>query len=143
MIEVSRSTGVGVPPTKVWDVLGDFGSVSRWASNVDRSCLLTEQSEGEGIVRRIQTGPATVLERVVVWNPPGELAYEIEGLPSVVKSVTNTWRVQAQGDGSSVTLTSRIDAGPRPPQQAIARLVGRKMAQASERLLEGLAAQCG
>ena len=132
-----------MPPTKVWDVLGDFASVSGWASDVDHSCLLTRQCEGEGIVRRIQTGRATLLERVVVWNPPGELAYEIEGLPSVLKSVTNTWRVRERGEGSNVTLTSRIDAGPRPPQQAIARLVGRKMAQASERLLEGLAERCG
>jgi len=39
-----------------------------------------------------------------------------------------------------VTLATRIDAGPRPPQKVIAKAVGRKMAKAAEQMLSGLAA---
>ena len=126
------------PPDEVWAVLADFGGISRWAPNVDHSCLTTERDEGEGTVRRIQVGRNAFLERVVAWEPGTRLAYRIEGLPQVVKSVTNTWELVGAGTTTTVTLTSRIDTGPRPPQQLIARVLGRVLAKTSRQMLAGL-----
>jgi hypothetical protein len=138
MIEIVRTADLAAPPRAVWAVLSDFGAISGWGANVDHSCLMSEQAEGVGTARRIQTGRTTVVERVVVWEPPSTLSYEIGGLPSVVQSVTNTWHVYGTETGSRVSLTSRVDVGPRPPQQVIARAVGRKLAQASDVMLDGL-----
>ncbi|MDG2112018.1 MAG: SRPBCC family protein, partial [Actinomycetota bacterium] len=102
-------------------------------------CLLSNQHEGVGASRRIQTGTTTLVERVVVWESPTTLSYDIEGLPPVVRSATNTWSVAASDGGTRVELTSSVDAGPRPPQKAIAKLVARKMGQASDLMLAGLA----
>lgn len=126
------------PPEAVWAALADFGGISRWAPNVDHSSLTTTQCEGVGAVRRVQVGRNALLERVVEWEPGSRLSYSIEGLPPVLRSVTNTWTIEGAGDATDVTLTSRIDAGPRPPQQLVARLIGRALAKASRQMLAGL-----
>lgn len=136
---VQRSVDVEAPPDRVWALLSDFAGISGWASNVDHSSLLTEQVSGVGTVRRIQTGGAVVLETIESWEPGVELSYRITGLPPVIKELTNTWQLEAASSGTRVTLTTHIDAGPRPPQQLVAKAVGRKLAQASDQMLEGLA----
>jgi hypothetical protein len=141
VIEVVRTADVPAAPADVWAVLSDFGAISAWAANVDHSCLMSDQTEGVGTARRIQTGRTTLVERVLAWQPPSTLSYAFEGLPPVVSSATNTWHVYAIEDGSRVSLTTRVDAGPRPPQKLIAKAVGRKMAQASDEMLAGLAAR--
>ncbi len=138
MIELSRSVEIASPPAEVWAVLSDFGAISQWAANVDHSWLMSEQTEGPGAVRRIQTGRNTIIETVEEWEPGSTLSYCIEGLPPVVKSVVNTWTITPTPTGSTVTLTSRVDAGPRPPQKLIARAIGHKLAEASEQMLTGL-----
>ena len=144
MISVERTGFVSVRPGDVWRALADFALISTWAPNVDHSCLLTEQDAGVGTARRIQTGRMTLVETVTTWTPPtdttrGVLAYAIAGLPPVVRSVTNSWGLTARTGGTAITLTSTVDAGPRPPHQLIARVVGRKLAAASEEMIDGLA----
>ncbi len=139
MTTVERTTSVPARPADVWAVLADFGSISAWAPNVDHSCLLSEQDSGVGTRRRIQTGRMTVVETVSTWEPAVVLSYSLTGLPRVIRSVTNTWRLEAAAGGTQVTLTSEIDAGPRPPQQLVAKAVGRKLGDASDQMLAGIA----
>ena len=138
MAEIVEELTVERPVSVVWLVLADFGAISRWAPNVDHSCLTTQATAGVGVVRRIQTGRNTVLETVTEWEPEHRLAYKITGLPSVIRSVTNTWRLDDLVTTTAVTLTSTIDAGPRPPQQVVARVAGRALAKASREMLTGL-----
>jgi hypothetical protein len=122
-------------------VLADFASISSWADNVDHSCLLAAGQPGPGMARRIQAGRTTVVERVVTWQPAASLAYDIEGLPAVVRSAGNRWDLAPEGGSTRVTLTSTVDAGPRPPQQLVARIVCRVLARQSDVMLAGLAAR--
>ncbi len=138
MATVERSGLVAAPSDAVWEALADFGAISSWAPNVDHSCLMTEQTEGVGTVRRIQTGRTTIVETVERWEPGVGMSYRITGLPPVIKSVTNTWRLGASGDSTMVQLTTDIDTGPRPPQHVIAKAVGRRLAAASEQMIAGL-----
>ena len=140
MAEVVEESSVGCRSEDVWAALADFGGISRWAPNVDHSCLATEQREGVGMVRRVQVGRNALLERVIEWDSGERLTYAIEGLPPVVRSVTNTWTFAGNGDSTTVTLTTRVDTGPRPPQQVVARVIGRAMAKASREMLAGLKA---
>lgn len=143
MATVERSITIDASCDDVWCVLADFAAISGWAPNVDHSCLLSEQSEGVGMVRRIQTAGTTVVETVETWSVCETLGYRITGLPSVITSVTNTWRLRPSSDATSVVLTTEVDAGQRPPQQVIAKVVSRKMASASDEMLAGLAARLG
>lgn len=145
MTSVSRTGAIAAPPHVVWNVLADFGAIVTWAPNVDHSCLLTEQPGGVGSARRIQAGRTTLVETVTEWSPPaagepGVLAYRLDGLPKVVRSVTNRWELTPSGTGTSIALTSTVDAGPRPPQRLVARLVGRRLGAASDEMIAGLAA---
>lgn len=137
---LARSRTVHASPEAVWNVLADFGAISRWAANVDHSCLLTEHDVGVGAARRVQAARTTLIERIVTWQPPARLAYELEGLPPAVRSACNRWDLTADGAGTRVTLTTTVDAGPRPPQQLVARLVCRLIGRQSDVMLAGLTA---
>jgi uncharacterized protein YndB with AHSA1/START domain len=138
MAEIAERTIIARSPAAVWAVLDDYGDISRWAPNVDHSCLTTEQADGVGAVRRVQVGRNAFLERVVEWEPGERLSYSVEGLPSVVRSVTNTWSLEGTGGSTTVTLASHVDTGLRPPQRVIARVVGRVLGKASREMLAGL-----
>lgn len=145
MATVKRSITIDASVPAIWAVLADFPAIAGWASNVDHSCLLSDQTDGVGMARRIQTGRTTVVETVEDWDPGVSLRYAITGLPAVIRSVTNTWTL-APADGAAafprttIRLTTEIDAGTRPPQRGIAKVVGRKLGQASDVMLAGLAA---
>ncbi len=138
MAEIVETTNIKGSPDQVWAVLGDFGGISRWAPNVDHSSLTTEQPTGVGCVRRVQAGRNALLERVVDWQEPQRVSYTIEGLPPVVRSAINTWALEAHGDSTTVTLTTQLDTGPRPPQRLVARALGKVLAKASREMLAGL-----
>lgn len=140
MIEVERSGQTSVPADQVWAALSDFADISRWAPNVDHSCLMTEQSAGVGTIRRIQSGRLVLIESVTRWEPDTRLAYSIEGLPPVVQSLTNTWQLRPEGDHTHIALISTLDTGARPPQQLVGRGLGRRLASTNEQMLDGLIA---
>ena len=60
-------------------------------------------------------------------------------MPARIGTVTNEWRLEPSGGGTTVTVTSTVDAVGRAPQQLIARLVARKVADESDTMLDGLA----
>ena len=108
MADVSDEITINSPPDVVWAALADFGAISTWAPNVDHSCLTTEQDQGVGSVRRVQVGRNALLERVVEWDEGQTLAYEIEGLPPVVRSVTNRWHLTPVDGGTHVESCGRL-----------------------------------
>ncbi len=136
--DTTATLRVPAPAAEVWAVLADFGENVRWAPIVDHSCLLSAQREGVGMVRRIQSGRRTVVERVVEWVDGERLSYVVEGLPSAIRSLRNTWQLD-DGDGSTqITLTSSVDVGPRPPQQLAAKVLSRQLSKVSNQMLHGL-----
>lgn len=75
------------PVERVWELLADARSWSSW-SRLTASGL-AEDAPGPdpnavGALRRFSVGPGASLERVVVYDPPCHLAYElVSGLPIV------------------------------------------------------------
>ena len=138
MAGITETVAIARPPAQVWAVLADFGTISRWAPRVDHSCLTTHRAEGVGTERRVQVGRNAFLEQVVGWEPDRLVAYRIRGLPPLVRSVTNTWRLERSGEVTTVSLTTHVDAGPRPPQQLAARAVSRMLGRTSREMLAGL-----
>ena len=108
MVEVVEESIIARSPEVVWAALADFGSISRWAPNVDHSCLTTEQRDGVGAGRRVQVGRQAVLEHIVDWEPARRLAYAIDGLPPVVRSVTNTWTLEGTGTSTTGNRSSLV-----------------------------------
>lgn len=151
MIEIVRERRIAAPRSEIWAELAEFDTISRWAPDVDHSCLLAERPDDVdgtdamvGIARRVQAGRFVLVERITAWEPQTRLAYEITGLPPVLRHVVNEWRLTAPATPNStyVALVTRVDCGPRPPQQLIARLAGRSLAKTSDKMLAGLADWC-
>jgi len=144
MSSTARNRTIRAHLTEVWDLLADFDHLAAWADNADHTCWLDEpRPDGDmvGRARRVQAKRVVLVETIIVWEPPARLAYELGGLPPVVKSAVNEWGLAvdvADPDSTIVTLTTHVDCGPRPPQQLIARLVGNRLAGASDVMLEGL-----
>ena len=92
-------------------------------------CLLSEQSEGLGTCRRIQTGNSSVTEHVTRWEHARFLAYEIRGLPPIFKHVLNTWSLEPSETGVQLSLTIDIlpSSQPATPIAGLACLIFRRI----------------
>jgi uncharacterized protein YndB with AHSA1/START domain len=146
MITVERTRTMAAHQARVWEVLADFDRLAVWADNADHTCWLDDaDADGEmvGRARRVQAGRVVLVETITVWEPPSRLAYDLGGLPSVVRAAINEWRLEVcptDADSTVVTLATHVDCGPRPPQRLVARIVARRLAGASDVMLDGLAA---
>lgn len=143
MASISRTRTVPAPIETVWDVLADFGAISRWAPNVDHSCLLEHGAHANavGTTRRVQVGRNTVVERITHSAAPTQLGYDIEGLPRRMGRVSNHWSLVPRSRATTVTLISTVEIGANPVARVAERAVCRFMAGQSDDMLCGLAAR--
>jgi hypothetical protein len=140
--DIQRTRTIAARAQEIWDVFADFGSLSSWADNADHSCILFSGPDGRpvGTARRVQIKRDALVERITEFDPAHALAYDIEGLPSWVRKVTNRWTLAAgAGDSTAVTLTSTVEIGPHPPQKLAERVLCRFLARQSDSMLAGLA----
>ena len=114
MPSISKKIDIASSVAEAWEVLASFESISDWADNVSHSCLLSNQLEGVGTCRRIQTGNSSVTEHVTRWEDLRYLSYEIRGLPPVFKQVLNTWSLKPSEIGVQLSLTIEIIPIRRP-----------------------------
>jgi carbon monoxide dehydrogenase subunit G len=140
--DIHRSRSIAARPQQIWEVLADFGAIGSWAANVDHSCILFSGPDGAavGTARRVQVKRDALVERITEFDPPHALAYDIEGLPSRLRMVTNRWTLAPARSGSTVvTLTSMLEIGTGPAQKLAERVLCRFLAQQSDVMLAGLA----
>ena len=141
MARIDRTRTIAAAPQEVWNVLADFGALSTWVDRVDHSSILVHGPDGGpvGTERRVQMGRNTLVERIVEFDPPHALAYDIGGLPKVLHWVNNRWTLRPSGESTVVTLTSTVEIGSGRIRQLAERVVCRVMTRESDGLLGGLA----
>lgn len=141
MAHIARTRTIAAAPLRVWDVLADFGAISTWVDRVDHSSILVHGTDGNpiGTTRRVQMGRNTLVERIVEFDPPHALAYDIEGLPKRLRRVTNRWTLRPEGESTAVTLTSTVEIGSGRIQQLAERVLCHLITRESDGLLAGLA----
>jgi len=137
-VECTRSTTLRGTPAQVWALLAALDRIDAWADGVDHSCYTTRTIEGVGAARRVQVGRMALLETVTVWEPEAALAYTIDGLPPLVRSVTNHWHLEPAAAGTRVSLTTTIDPGPTLRGRIGARVLRLPLGRASAKMLHGL-----
>ena len=142
MAEIQRTRSIAASAQKIWAVLADFGALSSWADNADHSCILFRGADGGhiGTARRVQIKREALVEQIIEFDPPRALSYDIEGLPTALRRVTNRWTVTpTDGESSVVTLTSTVEIGPHSPQRLAEHVFCRFLARESGSMLAGLA----
>lgn len=142
-MEFSKSVVIPATADVIWATLADFNAISRWAPNVDHSSAASEQTGGIGAVRRVQAGRITLLERVVEWLPPVELAYQLIGLPPQAGAVVTRWTLADKDGATQTTVTTSIAPLPGPPGRIVSQVLRRQLSSAAEAMLAGLTAHAG
>jgi len=99
MTEVKVSETIAAPASKVWELLGDFGGVTKWGGAMLQSCSV--EGVGVGAVRRIGLpGGAEIAERCEAYDAIGRsLTYSIVGKsPIPIKNYESTCSVVETGE---------------------------------------------
>lgn len=106
MPKLVRQVIINASKERVWEVLADFGGVSNWAPTILESHSTTEANGGVGAERTCRHEKmGNIEERVVAWEDGGSLSYDVtKGLPFPMKSLNNTWSVNAAGDSATVSV---------------------------------------
>lgn len=142
-VEFSKSLTIPATAEVIWATLADFDSISRWASNVDHSTAASGERTGVGAVRRVQAGRIALLERVIEWLPPVELAYQLIGLPPQAGTVVTRWSLADKDGATATTVTTTIAPLPGPPGRIVSQVLRRQLSAAADAMLTGLAAAVG
>ena len=100
-----KKINISCSPTEAWEVLSAFGEISSWASNVSHSCLLSNQQEGVGTFRRIQTGNSSVTEHVTRWDVQN-FGVRNTRITSGIQKITNTWTLEPSEIGVQTIANS-------------------------------------
>ncbi len=126
---LTRRVRIDASVEKAWEVLADFGGVSKWAPTITESRSLTEANGGVGARRTCTHVKMGQLEEVIVeWEEGRRYSYDVtRGLPMPMKSLNNDWSVESDGDGAVVTLHQNFETKFGPLGWLIESLVLRRM----------------
>lgn len=104
MSHVSASQVLSLPSATLWNVLQDFGGISRWNTGLKSSELMHGSApQGVGACRRcvMMDGKNFVHERVTAWDARGSYAVEIYEGSMPLKTAVATLAVETLGSAES------------------------------------------
>ena len=140
MAESERTRVIAAAPADVWAVLADFGAVSSWIESADHSCILVQQAQPVDTSRRVQMGRNTLVETITEFDPPRHIAYDVTGLPALVRRMNTAWTLRGLNDGRThVTLVATIEIGSDPVRRLAERVMCRGVARQYAAILDDLA----
>ncbi len=109
------------PAKAVWDLLGDFGNVQKWAGPMVKRCDASGEGPGAERVLELEGTPGALTERLVAWDPEvRSLSYSIIGdSPLPLENYVATLRVHERGDKAcEVDWYGTFDAAGVPEAEA-------------------------
>lgn len=140
-MEVIRQLKVNAPAEKLWQILAeDYDRVGEWTSEIAQSSPNPDLPTGEGRVCATP-GFGDVKETITAFNESERqfsYAAEISTFPFFVKSVGNTWRVEADGPNRTV-VHMHLQARLLPVfAQLMGPVMKRQMGKSADTILEEL-----
>jgi uncharacterized protein YndB with AHSA1/START domain len=129
--EIDVKARSSAPPERVWALLADARSWSRWAPFDEAS---VEEGEGLGELRRFRTGRRTTRERVTGFDQPQRFEYElVSGIP--IRDYRAEVTLTPDSGGTAIRWHSRF----RPKIPGTGGLARRQLERFIERTAQGLA----
>jgi len=106
MATFTREITINAPVVRVWEALGDIGSISRWNPGVVRSYVTTDKTRGMGAGRYCNLGGKNYLdEKVVEWEPGEALTMRVIGTNLPFRTADIRFRLQPEHDATVVTVS--------------------------------------
>jgi uncharacterized protein YndB with AHSA1/START domain len=133
MQEIDVRARSEAPPERVWALLADARTWSRWAPFDD-----AEVADGEGLgeLRRFRTGRRTTVERVTGFEPPRRLEYElVSGIP--IRDYRAEVTLATEDGGTAIRWHSRFRAKIPGTGGFIRRRLERFIEESAEGLARG------
>jgi carbon monoxide dehydrogenase subunit G len=116
MASVKVSERIEASADRVWELLRDFGAVSRYAPGID-SCEV--EGEGVGAVRTLTMGAMSLKERLEACDDAGRrLQYAIVAGPLPFENYLATIEVREDGGACTVDWSSTFDPQGVSEEQA-------------------------
>ena len=139
MNKVHAEIVIDAPVQKVWEVLADFGGVSRWSPSVTNSYSTSKDNSGPQASRHCDiVGFGAIEEHITEWNEGRSLTYAGTGV-GPISSAYHTWSVKPEGDKTLVYVDLRYGLRFGPLGALMnALLIRRKVEQVLVNGLEGL-----
>jgi len=109
MVKITNQVQINAPKSKVWEIVSDFGNVSRWGPLVTQSATLSQNNKGLGAERScevLQLGRIT--EKVIGWDEGNSITIDVKGVPGVY-SLVNQSKLSGEGDQTVVTSETEVD----------------------------------
>ncbi len=106
MATFTREITINAPGVRVWEALGDIGSISRWNPGVVRSYVTTDKTRGMGAGRHCDLGGKNYLdEEVVEWEPSHALTMRVIGTNLPFKAADIRFRLRPEHWTTVVTVS--------------------------------------
>jgi hypothetical protein len=123
MASVKISERVEASASDVWDLLRDFGGVTRYSRGIE-SC--TVEGEGIGSVRTLTMGGGVqIAERLEAFDDAGRrLQYAIVSGPLPMEDYLSTVEVREDGDACVIDWSSTFDPKGVSEEQACGMVEG-------------------
>ena len=110
MTHIEKSVRIEAPKTRVWEILADFGGVSKFHPGLRGSHSTSAANQGVGATRHCDLAPmGSVEERIVEWREGSEYWVEIyqgEKLPPLRSAVA---RLKVREEGSETVVGMVFD----------------------------------
>lgn len=139
MNKVEAQIVINAPVQRVWEVLADFGGVSRWAPSVTKSYSTSKNNGGPEASRHCDiAGFGSVEEDITEWNEGRDFTYVATGVGPISEGYS-TWAVKPQGDKTLVYTDLRygVRFGPIGALMNVL-IMRRKIEKSMVNALEGL-----
>lgn len=105
MGSIVATTLIEAPPPKVWVILADIGTISRWNPGVRHSESTSDARSGEGATRHCDLpGGRYLEERAVEWVEGESFRIEILDSNLPLRHSTVRFAIEGAGGGTRVTV---------------------------------------
>lgn len=108
MIRIKTQIKVDAPIELVWRTIAKLDGIASYTQGIKRSWMTSNAKQGIGAQRSCEIpNIGTVAETIVAWNEGTSFKYEVAGMPSIIRKLSNTWEVRdVEGQ---VVVTSLIE----------------------------------
>ena len=106
---------IDAPPERVWAIVGRLDALAEYDPGVLKAEVTSAQTAGVGASRRCDLKPGGWFrERVTIWEPGHELAFELFECSLPVKRLRHRYRLTATRNGTLVEqrMEYQLKLGP-------------------------------
>lgn len=113
MVTTTKAISIGVPLTRVWAALADFGNVRKWSPVVTNSYLTTKKLSGVGTWRHCDLFPRGEVEETIVrWQENIQLVIDVHPVGPIARQQMTIDLVGLHAEESETTVRVTIALDP-------------------------------